>query len=251
MRALFFVSLSAIVLSACSTTQENPIYQQTSTYQNGSTATQQYASGPVTQAAQTTTYTPETYSPETYSPETYSQDAYTTDAAYASHPTTTAYPVYAHPAPAPVIYEPATIAPTDTDYVAEQVTGTPGYIAMQSQSETAATGGQVTASPSVQTVSSSVYGPATAYGAAGTPIAYDYTRNLVTADALTTGQQPSETVRLLQGAGQSYTVQPGDTVYSLSRRTCVGVNVIQSMNSIGADYSIKIGQSLTLPASIC
>ena len=90
--------------------------------------------------------------------------------------------------------------------------------------------------------------------AAGTPIAYDYSRNLISADAVTTGQQVPNTVRVLQGAGntgQNYTVQQGDTVYSLSRRTCVGVGVIQSMNGLSADYGIKIGQALTLPASVC
>jgi LysM repeat protein len=235
MRALLFVSLSSIVLAACSTTQENPIYQQSTTYQSGSPATQQYASAPVTQAAQTTLYV---------------QDTQPNVATYAGFESTTPYPVIAHPAPlaAPVINETVaaaapTDAPTDSVYGLSQVSGTPGYMAMQDQNDPVTTVSLAVSNPPYSTPSP--------LGAAGTPIDYDYSRNLVTADALTTGSHHEETVRYLQGSGQNYIVQPGDTVYNLSRKTCVGVDVIQSLNDIGADYGIKIGQSLTLPASVC
>lgn len=246
MRAIFIVSLSAALFGGCSTTQENPIYQQSSTYQNGSPATQHYAHAPVTQAAQVAQTTP-------YEPGTHSGDV-----SHANYEATTSYPVFAHRSPAPALvsyetvpYETVTAAPTDTAYGTDQVTGTPGFMAMQGQNESVATGGQLVSAQPAQTASSSGYGSASVYGAAGTPIAYDYSRNLVSADALTTGQLPDETIRVLPQAGQNYTVQAGDTVYSLSRRTCVGVNIIQSMNGIGADYGIQIGQSITLPASVC
>ncbi|MGB6229137.1 MAG: LysM domain-containing protein [Litorimonas sp.] len=48
-----------------------------------------------------------------------------------------------------------------------------------------------------------------------------------------------------------YTVQPGDTVYSMARRLCVPLSEIMSANGIGADYAIAIGQTLSLPAPRC
>ena len=258
MRAIYLFSISAFVLTGCLTTQGNPNYEQSTAYQTAPAATQQYASAPVTHASQTTTHAQSAHSGAV---------THSGDVTMASHnaSTTTSYPVFAHRAPAPAVYEPVEYeapeyqaagfevvetAPTDIAYGTDQVTGTPGFMAMQGQSAPAAAQ-EAAPSPVVQSASSSLYGSAQVHTGAGTPINYDVSRNLVTVDALTTGQEAGETVRMLPRVGQSYMVQPGDTVYSLSRKTCVGVNVIQSMNGLGADYGIKIGQSLTLPASIC
>ena len=84
---------------------------------------------------------------------------------------------------------------------------------------------------------------------AGTPVSYDYSQNVIVADA-PTAIQPAET-RPYGAALQGYTVVPGDTVYSISRRLCVGVADVTAPNGIGADYAIAIGQTLRLPASRC
>lgn len=238
MRAIFLVSISSFILSGCLTTQENPNYEHSTAYRTSPVATQQYASVPATQAA---TYTQAPiYTEDTAAAGVTTVNHVSTIATQAAPAT---YPIYAHRAPTrSVIVE---TAPTDIAYSATEVTGTPGFMAIQGQSRSIAVAEAAPALPAAQAVISAPI------VAAGTPIAYDYSRNLVMADALTTGQQPAETVRVLGSLGQTYTVQPGDTVYSLSRRTCVGVNVIQSMNGLDANYGIQIGQSLTLPASVC
>ena len=51
--------------------------------------------------------------------------------------------------------------------------------------------------------------------------------------------------------GGNYEVRQDDTVYSLSRGLCVEVDEIANMNLLNADYKIYIGQSLKLPPSRC
>jgi len=255
MRALFLITFSAAVLSGCLTTQENPNYEHSTAYREGSPATQQYASTAPTHstvshgaATHNATYhassdaaylqtVPSIDISEANFPENFSEPA----VSQVSYETAPAYPVYAHSGPTTTLH--SDIAPTDSAYAASDVTGTPGYMAMQNE-----TGVQVASAPSSPATQIVETAP---LGAAGTPVAYDYSRNIITADVETSGQSLPETVRLLQGSGQSYIVQPGDTVYSLSRKSCVGVNVIQSMNGLDGDYGIKIGQSLRLPASVC
>ena len=48
-----------------------------------------------------------------------------------------------------------------------------------------------------------------------------------------------------------YAVLPKDTLYAISRRTCVGVNDIISRNAISNPNSLTPGQELTLPAGHC
>lgn len=218
MRALLLTSLSAALLGGCLTTQENPNYEFSSRYEGDTTATQQYA-----------TTTPVA-----------APDAETVAVTYEAASTQYVQPV---------ADQMTSTAPTDSAYGTRQVSGTPGFMAMQaSQQATAQVNVQMEIAPSLPTAQT-VSMPQMA--AAGTPIAYDHSRNLIVADADVTSPVMSETVRLLAGSGQSYTVQPGDTVYSLSRKSCVGVNVIQSMNGLSADYGIKIGQTLRLPANVC
>ena len=44
-------------------------------------------------------------------------------------------------------------------------------------------------------------------------------------------------------------VEAGDTVYSLSKRYCTDVNSIRDMNSLGADFGVKMGQDLKIPSN--
>lgn len=213
MRTLFIVSVSTALLSGCLTTQESPYYEHSTAYKGDPVETTQYA-----------TTTP----------------IESTAATYESVP---AQPVYVQQAS--TISDYPSVSPTDAAYGTEVVTGTPGFMAMQNAQPAATYAAAAPTLPSAQIVN-----PAP-MAAAGTPVSYDYSRNLIAADAVTTGQQYPSTSQIVQNIGNNYTVQPGDTVYSLSRKTCVGVTVIQSMNGLGADYGIKIGQSLTLPASAC
>ena len=248
MRKLCLLPLSAILLSACLTTQENPNYEHSTVYRGDSAATTQYASTVPVEA------TAVSYEP---APISYQQSA-----SYSQPVTYESAPIYAHSAPEIPALPPSfdynspsattssasavvVSAPTDTAYSSQAVTGTPGFMAMQSQQQAVAQVERAAPLPQSQAVE---YAP---LRAAGTPVSYDYSRNLITADAITTGQSVPDSVRVLSGGSQNYTVQPGDTVYSLSRRTCVGVNVIQSMNGLGADYGINIGQSIQLPTSVC
>lgn len=49
------------------------------------------------------------------------------------------------------------------------------------------------------------------------------------------------------GAGTVYTVQPGDTLYSLARRYGTTVEAIQQANGIVNPWYIRVGQQLTIP----
>ncbi len=48
------------------------------------------------------------------------------------------------------------------------------------------------------------------------------------------------------GEDLTYTVQSGDTLYSIAKRYRVGIDVILANNGIGSDFVIKVGQSLYL-----
>lgn len=218
MRSLVLVSFSAALLSGCLTSQENPNYEHSTVYRGDPVETTQYA-----------TTTP--------------VDASTLGTTTVSYETVPAQAVFIDPVPAATVTMAS--SPTDIAYGSGEITGTPGFMAMQHEQQVQTYEVAAPIAPDTQLVT------AAPMGAAGTPVSYDYSRNLIAADAVTTGQAYPSTSSVLQNIGQNYTVQPGDTVYSLSRKTCVGVSVIQSMNGLGADYGIKIGQSLTLPASVC
>ena len=221
MRTFLILPLSAALLGGCLTSQENPNYELSTRYQGDLEARHQYA------------------------------DAAPVAPVVVSYESVPAQPIAVQTSTVMATATP--VAPTDSVYGTRDVSGTPGFMAMQSERQSVSIEAAAPMMSEAEIVSTAPL------GAAGTPIAYDYSRNLVSVDAVTTGQQLPETVRvmqgtdqsLLQGQGQNYTVQQGDTVYSLSRKTCVGVNVIQSMNGLNTDYAIKIGQSITLPSSVC
>ena len=81
-------------------------------------------------------------------------------------------------------------------------------------------------------------------------VTYDYSANTITASAAT--QSLTSENRILSAQSyQSHVVGEGDTVYSLSRGLCVGVVDIQSLNGLDANYGIRIGESIKLPSSNC
>lgn len=227
MRSIFILSLSAALLGGCLTSQENPNYEHSTVYKADGADLNQYA---------------------------YAEPTVVTAADYQSTTPVQTQAVFTETMPAQVIptqttstptTAPAT-APTDALYGSHDVSGTPGFMAMESARQSEAMEMAAQSMPAAEAMQ------AAPLGTTGTPITYDYSRNMVATDVVISGQQMPETVRVTpQVVGQSYTVQQGDTVYSLARKSCVGVSVIQSMNDLNADYAIKIGQSLTLPASVC
>lgn len=153
-----------------------------------------------------------------------------TQQVYTAAPTVTASYV------APVIAEPY-VSPTDTEFNSLSETGTPGYQVLQAQTfET------YEAPAATMPISQS--------GIVAQEVSYDYAANTITASADTVAM-PSET-RILGGDFYgSHIVQEGDTVYSLSRKLCVGISDIQSLNGLDTSYGINIGDRLQVPTSNC
>lgn len=139
------------------------------------------------------------------------------------------------------------VSPTEQAYNADAMTGTPGYaILVAEENEQAA---RSAPQPAALPVPEPVYG-------APREVAYDYGQNVIISDAAErpapAAQSPAPTrTAVTATTGQSYVVRPGDTVYSLSRRFCAPISEIVTANGIGADYSIAIGQTLTMPAARC
>jgi len=230
MRSVFILSLTTSLLSGCLTTQENPNYQHSTLYKAIDVEQSQYASA----------------EPATVTAASYEQ---TLPAQLVQAQTTViqSTPVQSLPVQTTLVSIPASVtAPTDTSYASREVSGTPGFMAMESARQASLLEAAAQDLPTAEIVHSAPL------VARGTPISYDYSRNLVQIDAAMSAPQFSEVVRAMpKASGYSYTVLQGDTVYSLARKSCVGVSVIQSMNGLNANYAIKIGQSLTLPASVC
>ena len=255
MRSSILIFAPALLLAGCLTTQENPNYEISSKYQQpGRIQTAQTSPAviaPTTQSVpysapvQTVTY--ETQSATQIAPTSVSthgststvlaanDQAYTSPAISPSIGTTqSSVPATAHAAASfgsATTYPSENIAPTDAQFTGQEVTGTPGFMVLAQSNQT-------------HTVQTSGIGQPQ-------PVAYDHSQNFITADVVMENSDFVEDVRIIPSVGQSYIVQQGDTIYALSRRYCVGVDIIRSMNGIGADYAINIGQTITLPASHC
>ena len=194
------LTVSALALSGCLTTQENPNYQHSTRYQGAN------PQGDVM-------------------PQAIQNARVETIQMPVSQTQTTA--VVYEQAPAPIVTS------TDSTYTVETVTGTPGYMAMQS--------GQATV------VLSDANGVSTPV-----VVEYDYTPNLITAGTQMPAGQPAALPNVTRTYGAtSHTVVAGDTVYSLARQRCVPLADITSVNGIGADFAIRLGQVLQLPAPRC
>ena len=258
MRSLLIFPLTAILLAGCLTTQENPNYEYSTTYRGDSPDQNQYAAAEQAPAPISGTQYNRTEYAGITGGNQYASSQYTSTiapTASVSIDSPEAQAIFASTGAtdpslirsSAIVAAPSIVAsaPTDSQYSAGEVTGTPGFMALQQAQNAPTLQAAAPALPAAQTVNRAPI------GISGTPIDYDYSRNIIAADAVTTNQQFPETVRTLQSTGQNYTVQQGDTVYSLARKTCVGVNVIQSMNGLNSDFAINIGQSIRLPQSVC
>jgi len=178
---------------------------------------------------------------------------------YQSAPTTT---YQASPASysQPIIYGDSIVAPTDSLYSDVVPTGTPGYSVyqgdrLQTVEQTAQASNSFAGYPNGSNVHTGIQSSGVQANGATEITGYDYSANLITADAALESQGfPATETRILSGYNfgtQSYIVQSGDTVYGLSRKLCVGLADIQSPNNINANYGIQIGQTIQLPQSQC
>lgn len=258
MSARFLLLGTSLLLASCATAQENPNYQHSTKYGQGQTqvADNVYSQpqAPMSQAQSTT---------QANYPATQAIDAPHSNAGYignegvmirADHPAAQA------------------ASPTERAYNSGQMQGTPGYEMMRAQGN-AEQQVQPQTHPSYPAPRAPVYeaAPAPAYTpyappAAPTPLAprqveYDYGENL-RADENTQFQPTAPTYNYAGdqtrtgtaaniGTGLSYVVKEGDTIYSLSRRLCAPMGDITTVNGIGGDYAIAIGQTLSLPNSRC
>ena len=157
----------------------------------------------------------------------YSQQAYTTTPAH-SQQTYVSAPHAGTAYVAPAVAE-SYVSPTDTEFNAISQTGTPGYQVLQAQTATV---------------------PYSRAEYDAQEISYDYGANTVEASAATRAIS-SESRLFRAGSHGAHLVKEGDTVYSLSRKLCVGVNDIQSLNNLDSNFGINIGDSLKVPASNC
>ena len=132
-------------------------------------------------------------------------------------------------------------APTDTQFASISDTGTPGYQVLQSQTVVQAAPTQYVAAPTQYTQTST---------SSAQLVDYDYSQNVVSANSATIAGY-SQTRSYGNSAQSGHIVKQGDTVYSLARKHCVGVNDIKSLNGLDRNFAIKIGDSLNLPSSRC
>ncbi len=172
---------------------------------------------------------PTTYvEPGSYSTSTTVQDY---DAGYQAGYQAASTQAQSTVSPAPTTVEPNHAAPTDSAY--GETFGTPGYHAMQANGDM---GDTTTAS---STVSIPAPQPVTAPS-------YGYPQN--------TAQPTYPQTATAQTTGQGVTmhkVVEGNTVYSLSRQLCVGVEDVRNLNSLDGNFSIKLDDFIKLPASRC
>ena len=83
--------------------------------------------------------------------------------------------------------------------------------------------------------------PALTYASTGTTDGY-VTRTVV---------EPVQPIAATASTGTTYAVLPKDTLYAISRRTCVKVPELIAANGITDANALKPGQRLTIPAGSC
>ena len=216
------IATTVLVIGGCSTTAQNPNYQQTTKYKGSSPYIGQTGQAVVQQANhQTQLAAPVTYAPQEvplgYAPQVAPVTATTL--------TRQSAPVY-QAAPQAVTYE----APRAEQGLQENTTslggnGTPGYYAVNGTP------------PPVQTVQ-----PKFTQIQPNQPQQFQ-PEPIPVPSGFTALPKPTGTIR--------HTVIPGDTLYSLARTTCSSVSEIQSLNAINAEFYIRAGEDILLPSGRC
>ena len=280
-RLTILSSVAAMVLTACATNQENPYYKYSSQYKNAPVTTVVQAPS-VVHTAPVSYEAPsyETVSYEGAQPATYTRVNHECLKSEKNHELlgaglggtigaiagkkliggtkgaiigaglggTAGYGigdkvVNCDPEPvvtvqsAPVVSS-AYVSPTDSEFATISETGTPGYQVLQAQTIEA------------EMPAAAMNSQQNLHASAAQEVNYDYEANTIAAS--TAEIAAASEIRVLGATGYSgHIVKDGDTVYSLSRKLCVGVSDIQTLNNLNANYGINIGDQLQLPASRC
>ncbi|MDB2438882.1 LysM peptidoglycan-binding domain-containing protein [Hellea sp.] len=253
--------VTALAMTACSTTQVPVPYKNAAPYTNKA-ATQTSASYQTRTYNQASQYgaTPASFSAVSCPAGTTSQPNGTclvSDAPITQQPITQSA-TYTQPASYQTQYDQASqYAATPTSFSGVScpsgTTSQPNGTCLIGEAPVAAQAGTYTQQASTYDAAQAaierqyVTAPRTV-NAAATPMAQSNVRNASAAITEPTHYQPEITRH--QGASL-YLVKPGDTVYSLARRHCVSVSDIQGTNGLDQNYGIKIGQQLQLPPSHC
>jgi LysM repeat protein len=236
-RPALILASAATILIGCATAQENPNYKFSSKYNPQSEPVQVANAGTVISQETVPASAVQVQPAQIAMPATQSAEIYSAPQTYPVTPQT--YPV---------------VSETEQAFDAATMDGTPGYMVMMEQQEVdlAPTTTPVSQAPMVSQAPIALHTSAQPHAlpSGPQPVAYDYSQNVVVAD--TTLSNPSaDYAALTYPSGTSYIVQDDDTVYSLSRSLCVGLEDIAAPNGLGADFAIKIGQTLQLPQSRC
>ncbi len=303
---------AAALMSACSTTQENPIYQQSTKYKASSpykVATTSPAQAQTYQASHIQPSAPVTYQSQTVAPAqaTYTQVNHeclnkennrqilgtaiggaagalagneiiggtkgTVIGAVAggaagygiadksincdpiavpvadSQPYVS--PAYTSAAPQPT-YTYASVAGTETELTAPEIT-TP-EVPISGEAPTDAEYGDTFGTPGYHAIQSADNGYSIA--AETETIELGTTEDAIipvrprfymsdSAGGASASSEPAKT------HGMRHEIVEGDTVYSLARERCVGIEDIRYLNNLEENFAIRLGDYLTLPASQC
>ena len=279
---MFVVSLMALVVSACSTYQENPNYEYSTTYKGSNP----YVVAQNTGAQAATTQASTIYQPsQVYqqgNPVYGKSGSIVTQSAIP--PVSAAPPVAIPPVSAPSLPSaglpqsvtapvqalpdiPSAPLPAPTpvnpqNYAGNVANPTGGVETLTISGPIHAAG---EANPHVipapapivreHVIGQSTQVPPLGNAELGTPgyYAVNGTQNLSTVPNrfVTTAPAAPQFNTTQVGTGQAYAVKQGDTVYSLSRARCVNINDVQSLNGLDTNFSIQIGQVIQLPNSRC
>ena len=216
MRIALFIS--ALALSACATPQENPHYRFSSAYNTQSTEAQ------TQMAAYRAPVAPSPFTPAPVAP----------DALTRVSPDCVAIgdcqPVGVAEAPLVAVSQPWA-SPTEEVFAGGE--GTPGFQALS---------GEAPAPIAEPLVEQEAEAPLPR-PSAPSPITEDQGTLTISGPIIAASDLTGTQSRAVM-----HRVEAGDTVYSLSRQYCTTVDAVRSMNGVGDDFRIKVGQDLKLPA---
>ena len=210
--------VSALALAACATPQENPHYRFSSAYNTQSSEAQ------TQMAAYRTPVAPSPFTAAPTAPDTLTRVSPNCIA------TGNCQPVGVAEAPLVAVSQPWT-SPTEEMFAGGE--GTPGFQALS---------GEAPAPMSEPVVEQEAEAPLP-LPKAPSPITEDQGTLTISGPIIAASDLTGTQSRAVM-----HRVESGDTVYSLSRQYCTTVDAVRSMNGVGDDFRIKVGQDLKLPA---
>lgn len=258
------MSVSTLVFANCATPNSNPIYQQTTKYQSSVPTTQM--------TVQNVSY--ETQNPATVTYANHTVPAYRTNTEYSQNQLASSTHVQqeciSNGTLKDGIYD---CVPVSIPVHASQgmAVVTPAYRAPQSMVQNVSTT-QTYVSGILSTPAPQIEENTNDIGEDGTPGYYavnntqnDIARESVSMVAEHTNHSPVQAhqiphqtpvVAQISVAQTSmnthqHMIIPGDTIYSLARKSCVSVSVLKAANNINNDFYIRVGDKISLPVSKC